>query len=51
MWRLNHFTEKWKKKNIVPYTKGKGMSIMIWAAIWGDGYTEIYQISRDEASL
>lgn len=50
VWRLNHFSEKWKKKNIVPYTKGKGMSIMIWAAIWGDGSTEIYQMSRDEAS-
>lgn len=24
---------------------------MIWAAIWGGGYTEIYQMSRDEASL
>lgn len=51
VWRLNHFTEKWKKKNIVPYTKGKGMSIMIWEAIWGGDYTEIYQMSRDEASL
>lgn len=26
------------------------MSIMGLAAIWGGGYTEIYQMSRDEAS-
>ena len=39
-----------KKKHITSYYKGKGMSIMIWAAIWGDGHTEIYQMSRDEAS-
>lgn len=23
---------------------------MIWAAIWGGGHTEIYQMSRDEES-
>lgn len=24
---------------------------MIWAAIWGGGYTEIYRMSQDEASM
>ncbi|EYE93317.1 uncharacterized protein EURHEDRAFT_160916 [Aspergillus ruber CBS 135680] len=48
LWRLNHFNEKWKKKHIVPYTKSKGISIMVWAAVWGGGHTEIYRTSRDE---
>ena len=48
VWRLNHFNEKWKKKHIIPYSKSKGISIMIWAAIWGGSQTEIYRMSRDE---
>ncbi|OJJ85443.1 uncharacterized protein ASPGLDRAFT_45406, partial [Aspergillus glaucus CBS 516.65] len=39
-----------RKKHIIPYTKSKGISIMIWAAIWGGGHTEIYRMSRDEES-
>jgi len=32
-------------------TKGKGISIMIWAAIWGGGHAEIYRMNRDEESI
>jgi transposase len=41
VFHLNQLGEKWKKEYIKPYTKGKGLSIMIWAAIWGMGHSEI----------
>ena len=46
--RIGH--EQWKKLYIIPYIKGNGISIMIWAEIWGNGYTEIYRMSQDEES-
>ncbi|KAJ9196306.1 hypothetical protein DTO164E3_6362 [Paecilomyces variotii] len=33
VFHLNQLGEKWKKEYIQPYKKGKGISIMIWAAI------------------
>ncbi|OJJ88023.1 uncharacterized protein ASPGLDRAFT_43118 [Aspergillus glaucus CBS 516.65] len=51
VWRLNYFNEKWGGgKHIIPYTKDKGISIMIWAAIWGGCHTEIYRMIRDKES-
>lgn len=44
---LNQHGEKWKKDFIQPYTKGRGFSIMIWAAIWGLGHSEITFLERD----
>jgi len=38
VWRLNHFNENRKKNHIIPYAKGKGVCIMIWAAIWGGSH-------------
>jgi transposase len=47
VFHLNQLGEKWKKEYIKPYTKGKGLSIMIWAAIWGMGHSEITFLERD----
>jgi len=44
---LNQLGEKWKKEYIYPYIKGKALSIMIWAAIWGSGHSEITFLERD----
>jgi hypothetical protein len=33
VFRLNQLGENWKKYYIKPYSKGKGLCIMIWAAI------------------
>lgn len=45
--RLKQLGEKWKKDYIIPYSKSKGISIMIWAAIWGDNHSEIDRMVRD----
>ncbi|KAF4222390.1 hypothetical protein CNMCM5878_005672 [Aspergillus fumigatiaffinis] len=50
VWRLDQLGSKWKKENIAPYVKPKKVSIMIWAAIWGGGHSEINQMTRDENS-
>lgn len=47
VFHLNTLGEKWKKEYIVPYTKSKGLSIMIWAAIWGRGHSRINMLNRD----
>jgi len=35
---------------IEPYKKGKDISIMIWAAIWGNERSELIVMSRDSQS-
>ncbi|KAI5294541.1 hypothetical protein KEM52_003764, partial [Ascosphaera acerosa] len=35
--RLNYFNEKFKKKYVVPHKKSREQSVMVWAAIYGDG--------------
>jgi hypothetical protein len=35
---------------IEPYKKGKDISIMIWAAIWGTERSELIIMSRDSQS-
>lgn len=47
---LNRLGEKWKKEFIQPYKKGKGIAIMIWASIWGDGHSEITIMDCDPES-
>ena len=39
-----------KKIYVVRYKKGKGISIIIWAAIWGGGHTDIYRMNRVKES-
>jgi len=40
---------KKEKKYIVPYTNGKKILTMIWAAKWSSGHTEIYRINWNES--
>ena len=47
VFHINQLGKKWKKEYIVPYKKGKAFSIMIWAAIWGAGHSEITYLERD----
>jgi hypothetical protein len=48
--RLNYQGEKWKKENISPYKKGKGISVMVWGAIWGSSRSDIIFLERDPTS-
>ena len=48
---LNRLGEKWKMEFIQPYKKGKGLSIMIWAAIWGGAHSEITILDCDFSNL
>ena len=45
--RLNNLGEKWKTKHIQPFKKGKGVSVMIWAAMWGENQSELTVLVRD----
>jgi transposase len=47
VFRMNQIGEKWKKEFIIPCKKGKGISYMVWGAIWGGSYSEINILSRD----
>jgi len=47
VFRLNRRNEKWKKEYITPYNKSKGMSVMVWVAIWGGEHTPIQAMTRD----
>lgn len=50
VFHLNHRNEKWKKEYVVTYSKSKRISIMIWGAIFGGGYSDLYQMNRDPFS-
>jgi hypothetical protein len=47
VFRLNLHGEKWKKKYIEPYKKGKSVRIMVWAAIWGKNRSDLVRLERD----
>ena len=32
---------------IQPVSKGKGASVMVWAAFWGEGRSDLYKLARD----
>ena len=38
---------KWNKKTIQPVPKGKGVSVIVWAAFWGEGWSDLYKLARD----
>ena len=43
-----HFPhEKWNKEMITPYKKGKGVSVIVWAAFWGRERSNLYRMIRD----
>ena len=39
--------EKWNKKIIQPVPKGKEVSVMVWAAFWGEGRSNLYKLAKD----
>lgn len=45
---INHHNEKFDKDDVTTYKKGRGMSIMIWGAIFCGGSSRIVQMQRDE---
>lgn len=47
VFRLNQPAEKWKKEFIQPYRKGKGIRVMVWAAVWGSRRSELVRLERD----
>lgn len=47
VFRVNQSGEKWKKDYIQPYKHGKGIRVMVWAAIWGDRRSELIRLERD----
>ena len=32
---------------IQPVPKGKGISVMVWVAFWGEGRSDLYKLARD----
>ena len=46
-WVFRFPKEKWNKKMIQAVPKGKGVSVMVWAAFWGDGRSDLYRLARD----
>ncbi|THC88491.1 hypothetical protein EYZ11_012060 [Aspergillus tanneri] len=47
VFRLNLFGKKWKTEYIQPYKKGKGVRVMVWAAIWGKKRSDLVRLERD----
>jgi len=51
VWVFRTPQDKWHKDMIMPYTKGKDITIMIWAAIWGNEASDcIILYGDDEAT-
>ena len=46
-WMFRFPEEKWNKKIIQPVPKGKGVGVMVWAAFWGEGRSDLYKLARD----
>jgi transposase len=47
VFRLNRVEEKWKLKYVQPIKKGKGVRIMVWAAICGNSRSDLLQLAPD----
>ncbi|EED20802.1 transposable element tc1 transposase, putative [Talaromyces stipitatus ATCC 10500] len=47
VFRLNRAGEKWKQRYIQPVKNGKGIRIMVWAAIWGSKRSDLLQLEPD----
>ena len=46
-WVFRILSQKWDKEMIQGVPKGKDISVMIWAAFWGAGRSDIYALERD----
>jgi transposase len=47
-WVFRTPNQKWHKDFIVPHIKGRDISIMIWAAIWIGGKSDLVVMERDQ---
>jgi transposase len=41
------YGEKWRKDYVHEIKKGKGVQVMVWAAIWGENRSDLIQLERD----
>ena len=46
-WAFGYPSQKWDADKIQTYEKGKDISIMVWAAFWGAGISDLYVLERD----
>jgi len=46
-WVFRTPADKWKKEYICAVPKGKDVSVMVWAAFWGGGRSDLNQMERD----
>ena len=49
-WVFRTLNQKWNKDMIQPYRKGKDVSIMVWACLWGMERSNLYALTRDLSS-
>jgi transposase len=47
VFRVRAYGEKWRKDLVQDIKKGKGVRVMVWAAIWGDKRSDLIQLERD----
>ena len=47
IWVFRFPEEKWNKEMIQGVLKEKGVSVMVWAAFWGKGRSDLYKLSKD----
>ena len=46
-WCFGTPEDKWKPSHVQTYSTGKGLSIMVWAAFWGSGRSDLVFLDRD----
>lgn len=50
-WVFRYSHEKWNKEMIKSFSKGKGVSVMVWVAfLGGRGRSDLYKLARDFAA-
>lgn len=47
VFRVRAYGEKWRKDLVQDTKKGKGVRVMVWAAIWGDKCSDLIPLKRD----
>jgi len=46
-WVFGYAGEQWDPDKIKALPRGKGLRVMVWAAIWGAGISDLYPLERD----
>ena len=46
-WSFRTPAQKWDKDMIQATPKGKDAKVMVWAAFWGGGVSDLYLLKRD----